>query len=99
MLTNDIQIVRSADQAWEPLVKNTVSSKAVTTAAGPIMTAVQLLRPRVEPRLRGFVNWTTVLARSREAVTRALDEDPTWRTTRATGVVVGRPRPDHVGPG
>jgi SAM-dependent methyltransferase len=73
--------------------------EVVATAAGPIMTAVQLLRPRVEPRLRGFVNWTTVLARSREAVTRALDEDPTWRTTRATGVVVGRPRPDHVGPG
>ena len=32
VLTNDIQVVKSADKAWEPLVKNTVSSKAVTTA-------------------------------------------------------------------
>jgi len=37
VLTNDIQVVRSADAAWEPLVKNTVSSKAVTTAAGALM--------------------------------------------------------------
>ncbi len=36
VLTNDIQVVPSADKAWEPLVKNTVSSKAVT-AAGALM--------------------------------------------------------------
>ena len=37
MLTNDIQVVKSADKAWEPLVKNTVSSKAVATTAGALV--------------------------------------------------------------
>jgi cell wall-associated NlpC family hydrolase len=38
VLTNDVQVVKTADKAWEPLVKNTVSSKAVTaTAAGALM--------------------------------------------------------------
>lgn len=32
-LTNDIKVVRQ-DQAWEPLVKNTASSKAVNAAGG-----------------------------------------------------------------
>jgi cell wall-associated NlpC family hydrolase len=32
VLTNDIRVIQSADQAWEPLVKNTVSSKALNAA-------------------------------------------------------------------
>jgi cell wall-associated NlpC family hydrolase len=34
VLTNDIRVIKSADQAWEPLVQNTVSSKAVNVASG-----------------------------------------------------------------
>lgn len=33
VLTNDIRVIRSADQAWEPLVKNTASTKAVNAPA------------------------------------------------------------------
>lgn len=35
VLTNDIKVVR-ADQAWEPLVQNTVASKAVNSGASAI---------------------------------------------------------------
>jgi SAM-dependent methyltransferase len=65
----------------------------VVTSTGAVMTAIQELRSALEPRLRGFVNWTMVLARSREALGRELREKGEWRTTLELGVVVGRARP------
>jgi len=64
----------------------------VARSIGPVMTAIQLLRAQVEPRLRSFVNWTMVLARSREALERELREHGEWCTATEIGVVVARPR-------
>jgi hypothetical protein len=68
----------------------------VVTEPGPVMAYIQSMRPLVEPRLRGFVNWTTVLARSRATLERALTEHGEWRTGLDMGVLVCRPAMDPM---
>jgi SAM-dependent methyltransferase len=73
--------------------------EVVVTEPGPVMAYIQSMRPMVEPRLRGFVNWTTVLARCRAALDTSLAEHGQWRTTLDTGVLVCRPHGPAGPPG
>jgi SAM-dependent methyltransferase len=63
----------------------------VVTSAGPVISYVQSMRSLVEPGLRGFTNWTMVLARCRAALDEALARDGQWTTSLETGVLVCRP--------
>lgn len=63
----------------------------VVTGAGPVISYVQSMRSLVEPGLRGFTNWTMVLARCRAALDKVLARDGQWTTSLETGVLVCRP--------
>jgi SAM-dependent methyltransferase len=63
----------------------------VVTEPGPVISYVQSMRSLVEPGLRGFTTWTTVLARCRAALEQSLARDGRWVTTLETGVLLCRP--------
>jgi SAM-dependent methyltransferase len=68
----------------------TMNDEIRVDRAGPVLSYVQSIRPLVEPRLRGFTNWTMTLARVRAALDEALERDGEWTSAIERTVFVCR---------
>jgi SAM-dependent methyltransferase len=79
------------DGGVEVVAADTLADEIAIDRPAPVLGYLQGLRSLVEPRLRGFTNWTMVLARARAALDEALRRDGEWTSPVETAVFVCRP--------